>query len=229
MNTNKLIVIEGACDGIGKSTQFALLCERLHSLGIETASHHFPSYGTPQGAMVEAYLKGELGRAEELSPYFINSLYAIDRAVTWKSKLEPICRDEGKLILLDRYTTSSLIYQSAFITDAEKKSSFINYVTDFEYAKLGIPAPDLVIFLDAPYETASVLRAAREENDGVERDIHETDDGFMKKVYDSAQLVSDKLGWARIRCTDQSGGLRSREDIHSDVFERVSALLGIEA
>ena len=57
---SKLIVIEGACDGIGKSTQFALLKERLGDLGRKVVTHHFPSYNTPRAALVESYLKGEL-------------------------------------------------------------------------------------------------------------------------------------------------------------------------
>ena len=85
---HKLIVIEGACDGIGKSTQFALLREKLEEMGERVVSHHFPSYGTPHGASVEAYLRGEFGKPETLSPYFVNSLYAVDRAVTYHSELK---------------------------------------------------------------------------------------------------------------------------------------------
>ena len=46
--------------------------------------------------------------------------------------------DEGKIILLDRYTTSSLIYQSALIENLDDKKDFIKYVVDFEYNKLGV-------------------------------------------------------------------------------------------
>ncbi len=217
---NKLIVIEGACDGIGKSTQFALLREKLEKMGLSVCSHHFPSYGTPHGAAVEAYLRGEFGAAESLSPYFINSLYAVDRAVTYHSELKAR-REAGEVILLDRYTTSSLIYQSAFITDMAERDAFIDYVTELEYVKLGIPAPDAVIFLDAPYETAKALRSARVENDGVERDIHETDDSFMRLVYDSAQHVCSRLGWTRIRCTDEHGNMRTREEIHEEIMRHI--------
>ena len=221
---HKLIVIEGACDGIGKSTQFALLRNKLEEMGERVVSHHFPSYGTPHGASVEAYLRGEFGKPETLSPYFVNSLYAVDRAVTYHSELK--ARSEaGDVILLDRYTTSSLIYQSAFISDASEKDAFIDYVTETEYVKLGIPEPDAVIFLDADYDAAKALRAARKENDGVERDIHETDDSFMRLVYDSAQHVCDRLGWTRIRCTDEFGNMRTREEIHADIMR---CLMSIE-
>ena len=224
MNKGKLIVIEGAVDGIGKSTQFALLKEKLCTSGYTVSGHHFPSYGTTQGAMVEAYLKGEYGTPESLSPYFVNSVYALDRAVTWKESLSARY-DAGDVILLDRYTTSSLIYQSASISDEDEKARFIDYVTDYEYTKLGIAAPDVVIFLDAPFETAALLRGARVGNEGVDNDIHESDDSFMRRVWSSAQFVCDRLGWSRIRCTNEDGTMRSREDIHLDVLAALAEVL----
>lgn len=57
MKKGKLIVMEGACDGIGKMTQYQLLGSRLQREN-KTIMHHFPSYGTYQGAAVEMYLKG---------------------------------------------------------------------------------------------------------------------------------------------------------------------------
>ena len=71
----KLIVIEGACDGIGKTTQYNLLCNRLKKED-SIVNHHFPTYGTYHGAPVEKYLKGEIGKLNELSPYFVNCVYS---------------------------------------------------------------------------------------------------------------------------------------------------------
>ena len=221
----KLIVIEGACDGIGKSTQFALLKECLGQAGKKVVTHHFPSYGTEGASLVESYLRGDLGSPDTLSPYLVNSLYAIDRAITWKNVITPVL-DDTSIVLLDRYTTSSIIYQSALIRDEDEKCEFIDYVTAYEYGKLGIPAPDAVIFLDAPYDTAKALRRARMSNDGIVDDIHESSDSFMKSVYDSAQFACDRLGWYRINCADADGNMRSREDIHRDVLERVREVIG---
>ena len=67
MEKGKLIVIEGACDGIGKSTQFDLLRSRLESEGEIVISHHFPSYGEPQGKLAEDYLHGKMGDISDLS------------------------------------------------------------------------------------------------------------------------------------------------------------------
>ena len=169
----RLIVIEGASDGIGKTTQYNLLKDHLTSAGHKITSHHFPTYYSYQGTPVTKYLAGEFGAPEGQSPYFVNSLYAVDRAITWRLKLEPAFK-KGRTILLDRYTTSSLIYQTALLKTMREKKAFLNYVTDFEYRKLGTHEPDTVIFLHAPLELVNKMRAARTTNEGnITNDIHE--------------------------------------------------------
>ena len=219
MEKGKLIVIEGACDGMGKTTQFDMLRKRLESDNLKVVHHHFPSYNTYQGKPVEKYLKGEYGKAKDLSPYFINSLYANDRGITWYECLKNHY-DEGKIILLDRYTTSSLIYQSALIENIDEKKDFINYVIDFEYNKIGIKEPDNVIFLYAPFELVTKIRLSRKQNAGVVNDIHERDLSFMKKVYTSAMFVADYLNWDMVKCNDGDYML-SIDDIHEKVYSLV--------
>ena len=219
MNKGKIIVIEGSSDGIGKSTQLGLLKEHLIKEGYEVVNHHFPSYHTYHGVPVEKYLQGEYGKVSELSPYFINSLYAQDRAITWKTELEPLY-NEGKIILLDRYTTSSLIYQSAVIEDIEERKAFIDYVTDFEYNKLGIQKPDKVIFLTAPFDLVQSMRRARQNNDGVQNDIHERDIAFLKKVYDNALFVADYLSFDIVECSTNDK-MKSPSEIHNKVYRLV--------
>lgn len=219
MGKGKLIVVEGACDGIGKSTQYNLLKEKLLSDGKKVFSHHFPSYGTYQGAPVEEYLKGMLGNPKDLSPYFINSLYAVDRGITWQTKLKKLY-DDGNIILLDRYTTSSLIYQSALLENNEERKKFIDYVIEFEYKKIGIKEPDSVIFLHAPFDLVTEMRNARKMNEGVSDDIHESNLEFMKKVYESAMFVSDYLSWNKIKCND-GNKMRSINEINREIYEKI--------
>lgn len=219
MEKGKLIIIEGACDGIGKSTQYDLLYNRLIAEKNELISHHFPSYGTYQGEAVERYLSGEYGNPSELSPYFIMNLYANDRAITWHTELKK-AYVEGKYILLDRYTSSSLIYQSALIKDSFEKKCFIDYVSDLEYSKLGIKEPDKVIFLYAPFDLVTEMRMKRKENDGILNDIHERDLDFMKNVYESAMFVADYLDWDKVEC-NVGNKMRDIEDIHEDVYRLV--------
>lgn len=211
----KLIVIEGACDGIGKTTQYKLLKKYLEDKGYNVCSHHFPTYDSKQGKLTEYYLNGDFGNPSDLSPYLVNSIYAVDRSITWNDKLKA-AYDKGDIILLDRYTTSSLIYQSSLFDNEEDKKAFINYVTDYEYNKLGIKKPDKVIFLTADFDLVSSMRSKRKNNDGVKNDVYERDSKLMKKIYDNAMFVSDYLDFDTLKC-DLNGSLRSIEDIHNEI------------
>ena len=211
----KLIVIEGACDGIGKTTQYKLLKKYLEDKGYNVCRHHFPTYDSKQGKLTEYYLNGDFGNPSDLSPYLVNSIYAVDRSITWNDKLKA-AYDKGDIILLDRYTTSSLIYQSSLFDNEEDKKAFINYVTDYEYNKLGIKKPDKVIFLTADFDLVSSMRSKRKNNDGVKNDVYERDSKLMKKIYDNAMFVSDYLDFDIVKC-DLNGSLRSIEDIHNEI------------
>lgn len=215
----RVIVIEGACDGVGKSTQLELLKKHLEEDGHQICNHHFPSYHTYHGAPVEKYLQGEYGNMSELSPYFVNSLYGIDRAITWKIKLEKLY-NEGNIVLLDRYTTSSLIYQSALIEDIDERKAFIDWVIDFEYDKLGVKRPDKVIFLTAPFDLVQEMKNKREDNDGIKNDIHERNNEFMKKVYENALFVANYLSFDIVECSS-NGKMDSISNIHSKVYKLV--------
>ena len=196
-----------------------ILYNRFIKEGYEIVNHHFPSYGTYQGAPIEKYLSGEYGQINELTPYFINNLYATDRGITWYTKLKRLY-EQGKIILLDRYTTSSLIYQSSSIEDEEEKKKFIDYVIDLEYDKIGIKEPDNVIFLHAPFDLVTEIRNARKQNDGVNNDIHEIDLEFMKKVYKNAMFIAYYLSWDKVQCND-GNKMRQIEDIHEEIYRLV--------
>ena len=96
----------------------------------------------------------------------------------------------------------------------------LSSVVDFEYNKIGIKAPDSVIFLYAPFELVTKIRNARKVNDGIMNDIHESDLEFMKKVYDNAMFVSEYLSWNMIQC-NEGNRMRSIDDIHNDVKKLV--------
>ena len=215
----KLIVIEGACDGIGKTTQFNMLYNKLEKEVGKVVSHHFPSYDEYQGKAVEKYLNGDFGLPQELSPYFINSLYATDRAITWYSELKEKY-EAGYTILLDRYNTSSIIYQAAVIEDKEEKIKFMDFVNDYEFNKIGIKKPDCIIFLYAPFDLVTKLRQERQQNAGIANDIHERDLNFMRKVYDTAMLAADYFKWDMIQC-NSGDKMKTVEEIHDLVCSKI--------
>ena len=215
-----LIVIEGSSDGVGKSVQYKLLIDRLLKDKEKViTTHHFPSYGTYQGRPVEEYLKGNYGKISSLSPYFVNSLYAQDRAITWITGLKQEY-DKGNIIVLDRYTTSSLIYQSSVIDNPKEKENFINYVYDYEYNKIGIPIPDLVIFLHVPFKLSRTLKGKRTSNEGIKNDIHERDYEYLKKAYDTSIEIAKKYNWNFIECSSNNK-MRSPEEIHEDIYKLI--------
>ena len=211
--------MEGACDGIGKSTQYQKLYDRLITEGYEVIRHHFPSYNTFHGAPVEKYLAGEFGEIKDLNPYFINSLYANDRACAWYLNLKKEY-EAGKIILLDRYTTSTLIYQGAAIENLAEREKFFYDVTEYEYYKLGIPKPDMVIFLKAPFELVTKLRQNRINYEGNSNDIHEKNVDFMKQVYDNAIYLANYLNFDIIECNDQDK-MKSINEIHELIYDKI--------
>ncbi len=223
MSQGKLIVIEGAGDGVGKTVQCNYLKERLQGEGYQVVSHHFPSYGSKGAQLVEAYLEGQLGDKEELSPYLVTSFYAMDRAYSFITELNQLYQ-EGAILLLDRYTTSTLIYQSIFFEGQKKKEDFFEWVNQYEYELLGLPQPDIVLFLTAPEELLLSLRKQRLDNEGIANDIHERDLLFLHQVYENAQMVADYFQWQPIECSAE-GKLLSVEQIHGKVYHKVKGIL----
>ena len=211
----KLIVIEGVSDGVGKTTQIKELFNKLIDDGKEVIYHHFPSYGSVGASLVEEYLKGILGKRDDIGPYAISSFYAVDRFYAYHNELKEALED-GKIVLLDRYTTSNLIYQGSLF-EREKKDEFLDYITDYEYNRLGLKKPDLVIFLKLDKDFANTLRKNR-DYDGVEGDINEKDNVFLDKVYDNSLYVADKYNFKIIECSKE-GKLRSIDDISSEIYD----------
>lgn len=210
----KLIVIEGSCDGAGKTTQIELLKSWFLEEKINFVTHHFPTYNSEEGALIEMYLKGHFGSIKELSPYFVNSLYAIDRKITWM-KLEELY-NKGYYVLFDRYTTSSLIYQTALIKDEKLKKEAIDYIIDYEYNKLGIQKPDLVILLHVPFDISLQLLENKNKENNISKDLHEKDIEFLKSTYENSIFVSNYLGWKVINCTF-NGKLKNKEEINEEI------------
>ena len=69
----------------------------------------------------------------------------------------------------DRYVTSNIIYQMSKLPK-EEWNSFIDWLNDFEYKKLGIPKPDLVIYLDVEPEVSQKLMEKRYGGDNSKKD-----------------------------------------------------------
>ena len=59
--------------------------------------------------------------------------------------------EAGGLVIADRYTTSNAVHQASKLPP-EERTVFLNWLFELEYGKLGLPKPDLVLYLDMPTE-----------------------------------------------------------------------------
>jgi len=195
-----LIVIDGL-DGSGKTTQFKrvgdILSERFK---VKTVS--FPDYASESSALIRMYLNGDFGACpEDVGAYAASSFYAADRFASFR-----LCWEEnyknGDMILASRYVSSNAIHQMGKIPKPEW-NSYLDWLYDFEYDKLGLPVPDLVVFLDMPPEAAAELLRKRYGGDESKKDIHESDARYLQKCREAALYAAERDGWAVIKCGEK--------------------------
>ena len=218
----KLIVIEGT-DGSGKSTQFKLLTSRLEAENREFQKLVFPQYSEPSSALIRMYLGGEFGtKPSDVNAYAASAFYAVDRYASYK-KVWGQWYEEGGLIVSDRYTTSNAVHQASK-EPVEKQPAFLQWLYDFEYSKLGLPAPDLVIYLDVPTDFTEAMMRRREADTNTTADIHEQDLGYLATCRRTGKAAAEYYGWTVIQCV-RDGKMRSIEDIHEEIYSHIAACL----
>ena len=211
----KLIVFEGT-DGSGKSTQFRRLTERLARESIPFEKIVFPQYTEPSSALIRMYLGGEFGGSPaDVNAYAASSFYAVDRFASYR-KVWGKTYEEGGLILSDRYTTSNAVHQASK-EPVEKRPAFLEWLYDFEYNKLGLPRPDLTIYLDVPTEYTEMLLRGREQETHTHADIHEQDLQYLATCRETGRAAARFYGWNVISCV-RDGAMRSIEDIHEEIY-----------
>ncbi len=220
MKKGTLIVFEGT-DGSGKSTQFRLLCQRLSAEGRPFQKLVFPQYAEPSSALIRMYLGGEFGsHPSDVNPYAASTFYAVDRYAAWK-KVWGEEYHAGGLILSDRYTTSNAVHQGGKLPP-EEQPAFFDWLFDFEYRKLGLPQPDLVIYLDMPTEQSVKLLRSREAQTHTKGDIHEVDEAYLALCRQTALRAAEHYGWKRVSCVDASGSLRPVEEIQAEIWQEIT-------
>jgi dTMP kinase len=215
----RLISMEGL-DGSGKATQTGLLCTDLSERGVALRHVSFPDYAQPSSVLAKMYLDGEFGKdPNAVNAYAASSFYSVDRYASdqrfWREDYE-----SGKLIVADRYTTSNMVFQLSKLPKAEWKS-FLDWLQDFEYNKLGIPKPNLTIYLDMSPEVSQKLLSSRYHGDKSKRDIHESNAPYVTACRESAFFAAELLNWKVISCDDGKDP-RTMEDIHTDVMNIIA-------
>jgi len=221
----KLFVIDGT-DGSGKQTQLDKLKERFDKENIQYRTVSFPNYDSPSSSLVKMYLGGEFGDdAKKISPYIASTFYAADRYATFKKDYEEYYNNGG-IILADRYTTANMVHQAGKIEDDKEREKFLDWLWDFEFNLYGLPVPTEVFFLNMPTEYAIKLmeNRANKITHNEKKDIHERDENHLKDAYNEACKLVKKYAWCEIKCV-KNDHIRSIDDIHEEIFERIKVLI----
>jgi len=222
MAKGKLIVLEGI-DGSGKSSQYRRLCARMENDGIAYNHIVFPRYDKDSSALIRLYLAGEFGsRPEDVNAYTASTFYAVDRFAAYKDDWGKIY-EEGGIIVSDRYTTSNAVHQGCKLSD-EELPEFFNWLSDLEYVKMGLPKPDLVIYLDVDIETSLSRMKHRQDSTNTKADIHEKDVEYLKRCLHTAEKAADYYGWKRIPFM-KDGLEREVDEKNDEIYELIKSYL----
>ncbi len=217
----KFYVIEGL-DGSGKSTQGELLREHFEAEGKKVRVLGFPCYGEKGCTLVEMYLGGELGdSADATNGYAASVFFATDRYVSFKRDWEKDYRDPDTVLISTRYTTSNAYHQLSKLPEDEW-DAFLDWLWDFEFTRLGLPAPDEVIFLEMPRATSSGRVDERSSETGQKKDIHEKDADYLERCYRAAMYAAEKLSWKVIHCVSDGRAL-SRGEVSQRLIDIIES------
>jgi dTMP kinase len=178
--TGRFVVLEGG-DASGKSTQAALLVERLRGLGRDVVLTFEPG-ATEAGAAIRELLLHSAGSIEPLAETL---LLAADRAQEVADIVRPALA-RGADVVSDRYVPSSLAYQGVGRGLGIEKVEKLN-----RWATGGLE-PDVVVVLDVDDAVAASRRA--EPGDRLERAGAE----FHAAVRNAYRSLAAERGWALV-------------------------------
>lgn len=219
------IVLEGS-DGSGKATQLNLLKERLQVVGYNVAVFDFPRYEEPSSHFVKRYLNGDYGPAADINPYTASLFYALDRFEA-ASKIRKAL-DDGKIVLSNRYAGSNMAHQGSKFTNTGEQRGFFVWADSMEFQLLGIPRPNLNIYLRVPAELSYKLiakKAARSYTNA-SHDQHEADINHLKRAVETYDLLCQLFpkDFYAINCTDD-GRMLSIPAINDLIWQHLQPYL----
>ena len=216
----KFIVLEGL-DGSGKTTQTKYLAEYLRKNG-KVRELSFPCYGEKSCTLVQMYLDGELGNdPAATNGYAASCFFAADRYISYVTDWKKDIDDPDCTVVATRYTTSNAYHQLSKLP-REEWDSFLNWIFDFEFKKIGLPAPDEVVLLSMDPALSTKNVEIRSSETGQKQDIHEKDPGYLLRSFEAAGYAAEKCGWHTVVCAPE-GKMLSREEI----FDRIKTELNI--
>ncbi|XP_016089628.1 thymidylate kinase-like [Sinocyclocheilus grahami] len=184
-----LIVLEGV-DRAGKTTQCQKLVQALQQSGRAAEIIRFPDRATKIGQLISSYLE----KKSNLEDHTVHLLFSANRwemVPLMKQKLE-----QGINLVVDRYAFSGVAFTSA------KPGFSLEWCMNPD---MGLPKPDLVIFLQL-----NPSMAANRGEYGIER--YETS-AFQRTVQQRfEELMQDSsVNWKVIDAA------RTIEEVHKDI------------
>lgn len=203
-NTGRFIVLEGP-DGVGKTTQVALVSAWLEALGLPHVSTREPG-GTPLG---EAIREVVLHRADlDMPPESELFLILAARTAFVRDVVRPALA-AGRIVLADRFSLSTLAYQGY-----ARGLDLTSVRQGIELATGGL-SPDLYMLLDLPVDEAA---ERRHRERGTEDRIEREGRGFREAVRDGyLDLAQTEPG---IEVVNARG---APEEVHRRIRERLVA------
>ncbi len=218
-----IIVFEGI-DGCGKSTQLARLKKCLEEMGKDVVVYKFPTHqSTKYGQYIDEYLKGELGKLEDVPVEIPTLLFASDKYNIMKGKETQDRIKNGKFLLMDRYYYSSAAHQGGTYK-GENKEEFVKWILGVNSR---LPKEDVVFLFDISAEKAQEMIAKKHEA-GEDRkylegkkDILEEDKGHLNDTRNIFLKLAEERKWIVIKVLDENGEIRNIEDIHNEVWDRI--------
>ena len=226
----KLIVIDGI-DGSGKATQVRLLADHLKKDGVKIKTIDFPRYEENFfGGLIGQFLSGMYGDFIQVAPRLASVLYAADRFESSK-KIRGWLK-QGYTVVADRYVSANQIHQGGKIPNAKQRREFLAWLDKMEHEVFGIPRPDLVVYLDVPFDVSKewlqkkVAQAKKVYLKDGRRDVAEDNLLHLEHSRNGAlELVRTQKNWIKIQCC-QGMVCMLPEGVHEEVYKIVKKKLG---
>ena len=217
-----IVTIEGT-DGSGKRTQTAAVREGLTKLGLRVNWFTFPQYEVSfLSKIIIKFLNGDLGNPKDYHPIVRSLMFSLERFEK-KSEIFQL-RTNADVLILDRYIASNLAYQISQLP-SNQWAECIEYILEIETNILGLPIPDLNIFLDVDPNVAQInvsgkphRKFLKETYDENERDLNLLKSSHAAYKY----LVRESIlaPWISIKCHNIDSELLSENEITQKIIFR---------
>lgn len=174
----RFITFEGG-EGSGKTTQAALLAQRLRAVGVNVVLTREPG-GSPGAEIIRHVILS--GAAKPLGPHAEAILFAAARDDHIRQTITPAL-ERGHWVISDRFADSTRVYQGV-LGNVDPK-----LIQGLERVTVGDLKPDITFILDVPTDIG--LARARERRSGAAADRFEEESvEFHEKLRDAFRMLA---------------------------------------